>query len=477
MFDFSACDFSPRKGVSAEEVRRLFSGCDDFTSRAVRSGAGRLTAQVFWLDGCVSSRDVSEDVIRPLRALRCRSAAEYLAAAEQGGVWSCAAAVRTAETEIAADLGAGFAAVFFPGAEAALTFEVKSQEARSVDTPSVEKSVLGAKDAFVETLRVNTSLVRRRLPTPALKLWQTEAGERTKTRVDLLYIEGTAPAKQVEAVKRRLGRIDARGVTSAGELVRQLSPRPRGAFPRLVHTERPDRFVQGLLRGKLGVLCDGLPVGLLLPCSLPELLQVQEDRARHAAVAAALYLLRAAALFLSLLLPALYVAIAMYHQELIPYKLLLSVIQSKAEVPFSTAAEVLGMLLSFALLQEAGIRLPEPVGQTVSVIGALIVGQSAVEAKVLSPIVIIVVAMAGIGSYALPSQELGAAVRLWRAALVALAAALGLFGLMAGVMALLWRLCDMEDMGLAYLFPLCDTPQGEAAKRLLSSLGEKETLP
>ena len=154
---------------------------------------------------------------------------------------------------------------------------------------------------------------------------------------------------------------------------------------------------------------------------------------------------------------------------MIPATLLRSLIRAKEAVPFSTPAEVLGMLVAFELLQEAGIRLPEPVGQTVSVIGALIVGQSAVEAKVLSPIVIIVAALAGIGSYAQPSQELGAAVRLWRFALTVLAAVLGLFGVMAGTMILLWRLCDTEDLGLCYL--------GGGDGSLLRRLRKKEAVP
>mgnify|MGYP002529480369 CR=1 FL=1 len=192
------------------------------------------------------------------------------------------------------------------------------------------------------------------------------------------------------------------------------------------------------------------------------------------AVATALVLLRYLALFLSLALPALYVAIAMYHQEMIPYKLLQNVIDSKQSVPFSTAAETLGMLLSFELLQEAGIRLPDPVGQTVSVIGALIVGQSAVEAKVLSPIVIIVVAMAGIAGYAQPSQELGAAIRLWRVALVLGAVVLGLYGVMAGLMLLLWRLCDTENLGVSYLSPLTDSRPGSLRRAFLRPPLRKE---
>ena len=164
----------------------------------------------------------------------------------------------------------------------------------------------------------------------------------------------------------------------------------------------------------------------------------------------------------------------MYHQEMIPYKLLQNVIDSKQSVPFSTAAETLGMLLSFELLQEAGIRLPDPVGQTVSVIGALIVGQSAVEAKVLSPIVIIVVAMAGIAGYAQPSQELGAAIRLWRVALVLGAVVLGLYGVMAGLMLLLWRLCDTENLGVSYLSPLTDSRPGSLRRTFLRAPLRKE---
>ena len=475
MFDFSHTPITPRGSVSRQGVEKLFSGCGDLESRSVTSGGGRVKAAALWLDGLTDSRAVSEDVLRPLYALRCRSQAECASRALAGGIYSGTARQRFTDEEVAADLTTGSAAIVFDELGLGLTFEVKSPAGRAVETPTVEKSVLGAKDAFVETLRVNTALVRRRLPSADLKLRQIPLGTETKTRAALLYMEGLAPAGQVAEVWRRLEALSLQGVTDPGELERPLAARPRGAVPQVLHTERPDRFAQGLLDGKVGILADGMPLGLLLPGTLPEMLRTQEDRSRHAAVASALVLLRFGALIVSLLLPALYVAVAMYHQEMIPYKLLQSVIRAKEEVPFSTAAEVIGMLLSFELLQEAGIRLPEPVGQTVSVIGGLIVGQSAVEAKILSPIVIIVVAMAGVASYTQPSQELGAAVRLWRFALVFCAAALGFFGVMAGLIALLWRLCDMENLGVSCLYPLCDAPPG-AAKRVFfrPALGRRE---
>ena len=444
----------------------MFSGCADLSERIVGIAGERAEAHVLWLDGLADARAVSEEIIAPLYTLRCRSEARLLRAAAKGGVWRCAVTERRTARETAADISAGCAAVILPGLGTALTFEVKSAQVRGVEAPTVEKSILGPKEAFVETLRTNTALVRRRLPTTALKLREFAVGGTAPGRVSLLYIEGAAPSGRIQAVASRLEKARVSALTDPGALERILSGRPRGEFPRALRTERPDSFARGLLDGKAGILADGLPVGFLLPGTLPEMLRTREDDSRHRAVAGALILLRWIALGLSLTLPALYVAAAMYHQEMIPQKLLLSIIRAKEEVPFSTAAEVLGMLFSFELLQEAGVRLPDPAGQTVSVIGALIVGQSAVEAKVLSPIVIIVVAMAGIGGYAQPSQELGAAVRLWRFALVICAALLGLFGLAAGLLALLWRLCDAETLGVCFLFPLCDA-SGSAALRAI----------
>ncbi len=460
MFDFQSFEAAPRGTVSAAAVKEILSRCGDLEQRAVCSGGGRVHAEALWFDGLADARAVSEEVLAPFCALPCRTEDECARRSLAGGVYRCPARERLRPDETAADIAAGSVALIFDGLGTALTFEVKSGIGRSVEAPTVEKSVLGAKEAFVETLRVNTALVRRRLPSPRLKLWNTELGGRTKTRAAVLYMEGAAPEAQLRELRDRLSSLREGTFCDPGALERPLTSPPRGAVPQVLHTERPDRFAQGLLDGKLGVLAEGMCVGLLLPGTLPEMLRTQEDRSRHAAVAAALVRLRSAALVLSLLLPAIYVAVAVHHQEMIPYKLLLSVIRAKEEVPFSTTAEVLGMLLSFELLQEAGIRLPEPVGQTVSVIGALIVGQSAVEAKVLSPIVIIVVAIAGAAGYAQPSQELSAAVRLWRLALVGLAAALGFFGVMSGLIVLLHRLCGTENRGTSLLYPLCDAPAG-----------------
>ena len=435
------------------ELEKIFSASADLESRTVAL-AGELFCRVAWLDGCASAQDTAELVIRPLRELNAVQVTALSDNIRGGAVWACTVRELASVAELAGLMAAGYVAVLAPDG-AIFAFDLKSGARRGVELPTVEKALLGAKDAFAESIRVNTALVRRRIRTESLHLREFTLGERTRTTVDLLYTDA-ADGAMLTALCDRLEGAKLDTLLSVGELEGALTEPPRGVFPRFLHTERPDRFAQGLLRGQAGLLIDGLPVGLLLPGTLPELLSVSEDASRHAVVARFLLVLRYISLFLSLFLPAVYVAAATRHQELIPLPLLLSIIRAKQEVPFSTAAEVIGMLLSFELLQEAGIRLPDSTGQTVSIIGALIVGQSAVEAQVISPVAVIVVAMAGIGGYTQPSQELSTAFRLWRLLLVPVAALLGFYGVMAAAMLLLWRLCDTETLGRAYLSPLCD---------------------
>ena len=333
---------------------------------------------------------------------------------------------------------------------------MRSACARPVSEPTLEKSIKGARDSFVETLRVNTALVRRRLATPALKIVESGVGRVSHTRVALLFLEGTADPALTETLCARLDALDIDALAAAGPLEAALIDAPDSPFPQLLHTERPDRLARYLLEGRVGILVDGLPIAFAAPVRFSDFMRVASDLNDHRLIAGALTVLRWLALGLSLLLPALYVAVALYHQEMIPTRLLLSVIEAKRSVPFSTALEVLGMLVSFELLQEAGLHLPNPIGDTVSIIGALIVGQSAVEARIVSPIAIIVVAFAGIAGYTLPSQDLGAAVRLARLCLVLAAIAAGFFGVGAALCLLLLHLAQIDSLGLNYTAPLSD---------------------
>jgi hypothetical protein len=210
--------------------------------------------------------------------------------------------------------------------------------------------------------------------------------------------------------------------------------------------------------GRVGVLVDGLPMGCLLPGDIAQFIKVPQDKSYNYAMVTALTLIRYACMMITLLLPAFYIAVATFHQEMLPTKLMLSIIASKQDVPFGTAFEVLVMLVAFEVLQEAGLRLPQTIGQTVSIIGGLVVGQSAVEAKIVSPVVVIVVAVAGICGFTMPNQDFANALRLWRFALAAIASVMGLFGVMAGCVGLIYHLATLESFGVAYLTPFAPNP-------------------
>ena len=447
--------------VSEQALGDIFAACGDFESRRIDFGLdGSLTLSVCWLDGLVSGSEVTEDVLRPLtQAARAGGADSEEACMERilrGGVYRYSVHLRQDLDSLISDLTHGHCAIVFARSQAALTFELRSNAGRAVSEPTLEKSLKGAKDSFVETLRINTALVRRRICSPKLKLAESTVGRKTNTRVAVLFVEGVAAPDTVTELIRRLSRIDVDALLSVGSLEEALVDAPLSPYPQLLHTERPDRFAMHLMDGRVGLLIDGLPVGLVLPVTFAEYMKVTGDSSMHFTIATLLTLLRYLALALSALLPAFYVAVAMYHQEMIPTRLLLSVIEAEQNVPFSTALEVLGMLAAFSLLQEAGLRLPNPIGDTVSIIGALIVGQAAVEARVVSPIAIIVVAISGIACYTLPSQDLGFAVRLTRLGLLLAAIAGGLFGVGVGCCLLLLHLGDLDSFGINYTAPLSD---------------------
>ncbi len=458
--------------VTAAVLGEIFSGCGDFETRAVWPGGRKIPGvSVCWIDGLVDGGAISADVLRPLtdapRLSAARNAADCASLLERGAVFSFSAKRRGSAAEARDDLLHGFCAVVFDELGEAVTFEVKSSTGRSVSEPKVEKSVKGAKDAFVETLRTNTALVRKKLRSSGLKLWQTVVGRRSGTDVAVLWLDGVANRDTLRELQRRLGAIDVDGLTSAGGLEQYITDRPRSPFPQLLHTERPDKFAAELLAGRIGILVDGLPVGFLLPATMAKFMQVAEDRAQHFITASALTLLRWLSVGISALFPAFFVAVSMYHQEMIPEKLLLSMIDAKQEVPFSVAFEVITMLIAFALLMEAGLRLPDPVGDAVSLIGALIVGQSAVEARIVSPIAVIVVATAAICGFTQPSRDLGAALRALRLGMVLVTLLLGMFGLAAGTALTVWYLCTIESFGVAYTAPLSEGGAREVSQALL----------
>ena len=438
-------------GISAEHVRQVFCGAADLVERPLKLGDVQATA--FFVDGLTSGSEIADFILHPMVQNLHGSAEEMLGQCLNGTVYSAVAKEVCDMENLCSLLVNGFCVVVIEGVETAAAFEAKTGEKRSPSAPEVENTVKGPKDAFTETVRTNTSLLRRHLRSPWLRFYETQVGTRSQTNVTVVWIEGITNPKLVARMKKRLQEIQVDGLLTPASVEEYVTGSRDTAFPLLQYTERTDKFGRGLLDGRVGLLVDGLPQGYLAPVNLAGYLASPEDQGIDFISASCVRVLRYAALLVSLLLPALYSAMAAFHQEMIPTKLLLAIIESKQQVPFPTLFEVIGLLIAFEILQEAGIHLPQSLGQTVSIIGGLVVGTAAVEAKLISPAALIVVAVAGICGYAIPGRELADAIRVWRFALTVCAAVAGLFGLTVGLIALLLHLGGLQSFGLSYLRP------------------------
>lgn len=347
----------------------------------------------------------------------------------------------------------GDAVVFVDGFAGALKIPDKGYPKMGVGESEAEKVVRGSNESFTESEKANTALIRKRIRNTGLKVKEFQVGVRSFTNVAIVYIEDLADPRLVEEIHRRLTEYEIDGVLDSG-VMEQLAERAwYSPFPQFHSTRRPDRAAMEVLNGKVVVLVDNSPLALMLPADANSFLKTTDDYYNRFYMASFARLLRYAAAFFSLTLPGLYLAMTNFHTQILPTPLLLSFWEARSGVPFPAALEVVLMELSFELLREAGVRLPGTMGNTIGIVGGLIIGQAAVEANLVSPIVVIVVAFTALCSFAIPNEEFAFSFRILKFVIIALSAWLGFFGFLVGLFAVLVHMASLKSFDTPYLSP------------------------
>ncbi|WP_374712701.1 spore germination protein [Symbiobacterium terraclitae] len=358
---------------------------------------------------------------------------------------------------IAESLLSGDTVVLVEGAAVALAVETKEPPVRSVGDPKTEQVIWGPHDAFNEAWRVNVALVRRRLKDPRLVTEILTVGEVSKTYVGMLYIDTIAPPALVAEVKRRVEAVKVDIVNGAGTLQQYIMDNPHSLLPSTLLTERPDRTAAYLSEGHVALFVDTSPTAIICPTTFWALLQTAEDYYLRWPFGSTLRYIRLGALVIALLLPSLYIVVVNYHPEMVPTPLMLFIAQSREPVPMPSVVELLAMDVVFELIREAGTRIPGVIGPTVGLVASLVLGQAAVEARIVSPVLILVVATTGLASFALPNYLMGWGIRLLRFLLLLLTTLFGFLGLAAGLYALVVHASAQRSFGVPYLAPLVGT--------------------
>lgn len=424
-----------------------------------------IPTTIIYIDGLISNVNTSDYILKPLtqedKFKDVKTEKEAVKFIQDGIVYFAAQKTRNNIDDVISDILNGSTALIFDGEKTAITFDNKGFEKRSITEPTGENVIKGSKDSFVETLRVNTATIRRKIKSKNLVIENIVLGTRTHTAIDIIFMDGITNREMVEEIKTRLNKIDIDGVLTTGYIEEFIVYNRNSVFPLILYTERPDKFCSNIVEGRVGLIVDGLPSAFILPCTLLQCLQAPEDYSQNYLASSVIRLMRFVLLLTTLFLPAFYISVTSFHQEMIPTELAISIQASKEGVPFPSFVEVIFILMSFEILVEAGLRLPQTIGQAVSVVGAIIVGQAAVNAKLVSPAVVIVIAITSIASFTMPNQDLSIALRGWRLIFVIFSSILGLIGLTLGALLLLYHLSTLEMLGVPYLSPFVANENGQ----------------
>lgn len=458
---------NPELERNLEALKQEFvTHTDIVIKRMVNRGQARRKIAVLYIQGIVDHMIMNRDLIKPLLVPDFGLKEPNVAAEEEedlirylmeeylpmGGI------IRADSFESVLEyLFRGFTVVMLDGCASALATHTTGGDKRHVEEPSSQTVIRGPKEGFTENLRINLSLIRRRIKSPLLSSELMKIGRLTQTDVAMIYIEGVAMEETVREIRSRLERIETDSILESNYIEEFIQDSTFSPFPTIANTERPDAAAAGLLEGQVVIAVDGSPYVLLAPVPFVSFFQSSEDYYQRMDISTFLRFIRFASYFISMMLPAVYIATTTFHQEMLPTPLLISLAAQREGVPFPAIIEALLMELTFEVLREAGVRMPRAIGPAISIVGALVLGQAAVQAGLVSAAMVIVVSFTAISNFVIPSISMSISARLIRFAMMILAGTFGLFGIMSGLMFILIHMTGLKSMGIFYLSPLIPT--------------------
>lgn len=447
-----------------DNMRTLLSSCSDAVMKEFSFGNPAVHACLFYFDGLTARLEIETNLMRPLQLdlnmMRDNNdlpadSGEAMLSYVENRLLNLAELKRIQNLqELCHFITSGDVALLIDGCSEGLAASTRFLPGRPISIPENEVTVFGPKEGFCDILRINTTLLRRRLKSPRFKIATMTLGRISNTDVVVCYIEGIAPPELVREVTARLSNIDVDAILDTGYLVEMISDHKWTIFDQIERTEKPDRVCGQLLEGKVCIMADGTSMALVLPISFPEYMISAEDYYFHFIPASLFRMLRFCAFLIALLTPSLYVALISYHHEMIPTPLLLTIAATRQNVPFPAFLEALIMEITFELLREAGLRLPRAVGPAVSIVGALIIGDAAVRAGLVSTPMVVVVAFTGIASFISPSYNAGMIIRIARFGFLFASGMMGFLGIFVALMLLIIRMVSLSSFGFPYMSPL-----------------------
>ncbi|MCL7747704.1 spore germination protein [Halalkalibacter alkaliphilus] len=447
-----------------ESINNIVGESDDIVQRNFKVGA-HLKASLFFVDGLVFDSGIEDRIIKPLiyfAETNKEFTAEQLV---EHVLTEVITYIEVAETdtfdEAILSLMSGETLLVIDGVEKFLIFDTRQFNQRGIEEPESEVIVRGPRDGFNEVLHTNVMLIRRRLRDPNLTVQFGQLGRRSKTDFALVYIKGITNQDLVEEVRYRLSCLDMDMISETGVIEQYIEDNVLSPFPQVLRTERPDKTINALTSGKVIVVLDGTPFVLMAPITFNDLMKATEDNYDRWHISSFIRLLRYLAAFMAVFLPGLYIAMVSYHQGMIPTVLALSIAGTREGVPFPGFIEAFLMEITFELLREAGIRLPRPIGQTIGIVGGLVIGDAAVRAGIVSPVMVIVVAITAIASFAIPAYNVSITFRLLRFGVMISSALFGLFGIVIVYILINIHLVGLRSFGSYYTSPFAPYKFGE----------------